>query len=418
MHKVCWVLACFSSDRKTGNISIIKHDETTSIKEIPLDPATDTEKPYKPVFLGISRNEKIILMDPVSKKIHLADRFPTDAFPAHAYPDPYSERVWYMNDGDKQTGNDTLNCGTQGSSVMVVSLDKANQSKAAKVLKTICVGRGHHNATFTAPSENAPNVPRRTFISNLKDGTLSVIGNDPDDEETWLKLVATINLCQAEKEENGQTSIPNNSFPHGTDYSPLTGKLYCLSNGYEQIQIIDPIKNIIESTIELKGSRNLLLHPAGQFLIGKGADRKSDPNHVIGELPIIDVVQGSVAGTVKIPDVYAAKYTFSEAGDKLYLACAASGNDEQQKNAKTDIIQVYDTSALPNMPLLTEIKVGQAQCGSRSADILTQQDGSTPYVFVTNPTDGSVSVIDAASDTVIETVALKNTSSHARLYDI
>jgi len=89
-----------------------------------------------------------------------------------------------------------------------------------------------------------------------------------------------------------------------------------------------------------------------------------------------------------------------------------------KKNAKTDIIQVYDTSALPNMPLLTEIKVGQAQCGSRSADILMQQDGRAPYVFVTNPTDGSVSVIDATSNTVIETVILKNSSSHARLYDI
>ncbi len=323
-----------------------------------------------------------------------------------------------MNDGDKQTGNDTLNCDTQGSSVMVVTLNKTSQGKTSKVLKTICVGRGHHNATFTEPSENAPDVPRRAFISNLKDGTLSVIGNDPDDEKTWLKIVATINLCNAEKEENGETSIPNNSFPHGTDYSPLTGKLYCLSNGYEQIQVIDPIKNVIENTIELKGSRNLLLHPAGRFLIGKGADRKSDPDHVIAELPIIDVLKGTVTNVVKIPDIYAAKYTFSPTGDKLYLACAASGNDEQQKNAKTDIIQVYDTSALPDMPLLTEIKVGQAQCGSRSADILMQQDGSTPYVFVTNPTDGSMSVIDAASNTVIETVVLKNTSSHARLYDI
>ena len=418
MRKASWALAYFSSDRKTGNVSIIKHDETTSLKEIPVDPASDTEKPYKPVFLGISRNEKIILMNPVSKEIHLADRFPADAFPAHAYPDPYSDRVWYMNDGDKQTGNDTLNCGTQGSSVMVVNLDKTNQSEAAEVLKTICVGRGHHNATFSAPSKNAPDVPYRAFISNLKDGTLSVIGNDPDDKKSWLKVVATINLCNAEKEENSETSIPNNSFPHGTDYSHLTGKLYCLSNGYEQIQIIDPIKNIIESTIELKGSRNLLLHPAGQFLIGKGADRKSDSEHIIGELSIIDALNKTVVGIVKIPDVYAAKYTFSPTGDKLYLACAASGNDEQQKNARTGIIQVYDTSALPDMPLLTEIKVGQAQCGSRSADILTQQDGSTPYVFVTNPTDGSMSVIDAASDAVIETVVFENTSSHARLYDI
>ncbi len=418
MQKVCWALAYFSSDRKTGNLSIIKHDETTSIKEIPLDPATDAEKPYKPVFLGISRNEKVILMDPVSKELRFSDRFPTDAFPAHAYPDPYSERVWYMNDGDKQTGNDTLNCGDQGSSVMAVTLDKTGEGKAAEVLKTICVGRGHHNATFTAPSKNAPDVPHRAFISNLKDGTLSVIGNNPNDKETWLKVVATINLCNPEKEEAGKACIPNNSFPHGTDYSPLTGKLYCLSNGYEEIQVIDPIKNVIESTIELKGSRNLLLHPAGQFLIGKGADRKSDPDHVIGELPIIDVLKGAVAGTVKIPDVYAAKYTFSPTGDKLYLACAASGNDVQQKNAKTDTIQVYDTSALPAMPLLTEITVGQAQCGSRSADILTQQNGEAPYVFVTNPTDGSMSVIDAASDTVIETVVFDNTSSHARLYDI
>ncbi len=418
MQKVCWALAYFSSDRKTGNISIIRHDETTFIKKIPLAPATDIEKPYKQIFLGISRDEKVILMDPVSKAITVSDIFPADAFPAHAYPDPNSKFIWYMNDGDKQTGNDTINCGNNGSSVMVANLHKDEPDTLPEVLKTICVGRGHHNATFTMPSKNAPDVPYRAFISNLKDGTLSVIGNDPADKDTWLEVVATINLHDPEKEEESENTIPNNSFPHGTAYSPLTGKLYCLSNGYEQIQVIDPIDNVIEKTIELKGSRNLLLHPAGQYLIGKGADRNSDPDHVIAELPVIDTLSDSVVNTIKIPDVYAAKYTFSTTGDKLYLACATTGNESQRQNIKNDIIQVYDTSSLPDMPLIAEIKVGKAQCSSRSADIIMQRDGTTPYVFVTNPTDGSMSVIDTKSDNLIETIKITDASSHARLYEI
>src|SRR3569832_1707277 len=163
---------------------------------------------------------------------------------------PARSRAWVMNDGDKETGNDTLYCGDRGSSVTVI--DHIDSSRA-QFVKTICVGRGHHQAAFTFPSPQAPPEPRRADISSLNDG-------------------------------------------YGTS------------------AVIDPVSNAIEERLPFKGYSNLFASPLGRYLIGRGADRKSDPEHVIGKLAVWDVVDKRVVDELALPDVYLSKYYYNVEG--------------------------------------------------------------------------------------------------------
>ncbi len=359
---------------------------------------------YPPVFLGISMAGQVIVMDPVSKAINYIGGYPQNAFAPYAYRDPASEHVWFMYDGDKKTGCDELNCGSNGSSVTVISSTGAPSSNAA-LLALICVGRGHHVTTFTAPNDAFPDIPRHAFVSNLQDGTISVIGNDPDNKENYLKVLDTINLCEPDKEKEGNTVIPNNAFPHGKMFSGHTGKIYSLNNGYGTVAVINPVTNTIEKTFELKVSSNLLLSPDGRFLIGKGADRKSDQNHVQGRLTVMDALSGNIEKTLDLKDIYPSTYRFTPDGKKLYVTSAATGQGEQRDNLKKKSVYVYDASALPELTLASEIVVGVADCSRRPLAFATHNNG-TQTAFIPNPTDGTISIIDVADDSVIDTVRI------------
>src|SRR3569623_1950350 len=143
-------------------------------------------------------------------------------------------------------------------------------------------GRGQHGMAYTAPSATAPDVPRRAFASNLIEGSITVIGNDPADASTYLKIITTLNLCDPAREDGMRDRLPNNAFPHGMVYSAATGKIYNLNNGYGSVVVIDPRSNTIEASYKMQLSSNLQLRPNGRILNGKGVDRKPDPDHLHG----------------------------------------------------------------------------------------------------------------------------------------
>jgi len=312
-----------------------------------------------------------------------------------------------MNDGDKATGNDTLNCGDKGSSVSVIENSSAN---SAKYLKTVCVGRGHHQANFSFPSSEHPGTPRQAYISNLTDGTVSVIGNDTDNIETYLSMIETINLCESDKEESRET-LPNNAFPHGLVFSPISGKIYNLNNGYGTIAIIDPNTHEIEKKINFKEHSNLFLSPCGRYVIGRGADRKSDEKHVLAKLTVLDVITNEVRDTIDIPDVYISKYFFNPEGSRLYLTSSSSGNDVQKSNLKTDAVLVYDMNALPKIVLVNEVRLGSS---SGTLDFV-QKDGETALLFASNAAEGVVSVMNKNGD-LLEKVSVGESQLHSRLW--
>lgn len=404
-------LAYYLGDRKTGTVFVVENRQgSIAVKSIANEPASDLPKELKPIFIGLTEDQRIITLDPKSKEIKLSATFACDAFPAHIYADPHSTRDWFMNDGDKETGNDTLNCGDQGSSVTVVENAASSQ---AKYLATICVGRGHHQANFSFPSASAPNVPHYAYISSLKDGTLSVIGNDPTNTATYLKVVATINLCEPEKEDGmSEPTVPNNAFPHGLVYSPVSGKVYNLNNGYGTVAVIDPLTHAIEERIAFKGYSNLFISPCGRYVIGRGADRKRDLNHVFAKLTVFDVVSKQVLASLDLPDVYISKYYFNPEGTKLYLTTSSSGSPEQLVNLKTDALLVFDMSALPEINLSGEIRLGAS---SGSLDFLPVT-GRTSWVFSSNSAEGSVAVIDGDSNQIVETIKVADGLAHSRAW--
>lgn len=403
-------LAYYYGDRKTGHLAVISsRSGKISVDAIPDAPTTGLEPLLRPVLIGVTPDQRAVLMDPKSKTIRYSATFPVDAFPAHVYSDPRAPCDWFMNDGDKMTGNDTINCGEQGSSVTVIEHADSTQ---ARFLQTICVGRGHHQAAFTYPAPGvAANVPRHAYISNLNDGTVSIIGNDPADATTYLKLLATINLCEPDKEGDGTTGVPNKAFPHGLAYSPTTGKVHNLNNGYGSVAVIDPLTHAIEKRVPLKGYSNLFPAPGGRFLVARGADRKSNPQHVIAKLGLVDASTLTVVASIELRDIYLSKYFFSPDGATLYFTTGESGSPEQLANLRTNTLLVFDLRQLPTFALRREIVVGSAG----TLAFLPQQ-GATTLVFSSDTAGGQLTVIDANSDHVITQIAVNPGASHSRIW--
>lgn len=407
-----FTLAYYSSDRKTGSLHIVsRKNNETKITELERLSETDLDKALKPILIGITENHQAITLSPETKKIQFSSQFPCDSFAAHNYSDPTSQCDWLMNDGDKETGNDTLNCAQGGSSVTVI---EGRNSSNVKYLGTICIGRGHHQASFSHPSDNAPHIPKQAYISNLTDGTVSVIGNDPDQKNSFLKVIATIDLCEPEKENHPKQTIPNNAFPHGLVYSKVSGKIYNLNNGYGTIAVIHPVTHEIEQRIAFAGHSNLFITPDGRYIIGRGADRKSDVQHVIAKLTVFDVKTHTVVDSLTLKDVYISKYYFNPEGTKLFLTTSTSGNDAQKENLKTDALLIFDLDKLPTLSLLEELRLGSS---SGSLTFVKNAEG-TSTVFSSNSADGKLIIIDADKPEITETIDVCPPISHSRTWAI
>jgi len=404
-------IAYYTSDRKIGSLAVVERVAgDVSIRRLKALPESGLDKALKPVFVGLTEDKQAITLNVQTKEIAIQAGLIADAFPAHIYSDPNADRDWYMNDGDKATGNDTLNCGDNGSSVTVV---ENTSSSAVKYLKTICVGRGHHQCNFAYPSAQAPDVPATTYVSNLNDGSLTAIGNDPANADTYLKVLATINLCEPDKEETAvEGGIPNKSFPHGLVYSKVTGKVYNLNNGYGTVAVIDPKTNEIETRVPFKGFSNLFVSPCGNYIFGRGADRKSDAEHVVAKLAVMDAKTYEVLDQVDLIDVYISKYFFNPEGSRLYLTTSSSGSPEQQANLKTDAVLSFDLSALPKIVLVSEQRLGAA---TGTLDFLVSE-GKTALVFASNSGKGVMSVLAGESNELLEQIVVGEPESHSRLW--
>ncbi len=393
-----WRVAMHINEGKTGAVVIVSHDgEKSSVVKVPVVNAESDAR--EQVFVGVAADGAVIQMEANSQAINHHNTFVAETYVPYGYPHYGGDTHWYSYDGDKESGEDKQACPTGGAPMLVVR----NTGDSAEVAKMVCLGRGHHVVVFTAPTETHAAIPHYAFVSNLQDGNIVVLGNDPADAAHYLQVITVIDLCEPENEKSGEHCIPNNAFPHGMAFSPLTGKVYCLNNGYGSIVVIDPVTLEIGSRLQMKMSSNLLLSPDGRYLIGKGADRKNDPEHVMGRLSVVDVMSGNTETSLDLPDIYPSTYRFNRDGSKLYVTTAATGKGIQRENVKMDLLQVYDATALPALTLLKEVKVGVADCGRRPL-AYTVADGAVDRLFIPNPTDGTLTVLDGATDEVLETV--------------
>ena len=396
-----WILVNHLDCGESGVLTTIKTNDKSngfSITNFTDEHAANNE--HAPWFLGITSDDQVIMFDPVEKVVSTQASMPKDAFPAYSYKDPASNLIWFMFDGDKEHGNDALNCGTNGSTVTII-----DQTTLSHV-KTLCLGRGHHVTTFIGPCDKHPDMPKVVYVSNLLDGSISVIDYDENNTSTYLTVISQINLCEPDKEKDNQGDVPNNAFPHGKQFSRETGKVYSLNNGYGTVAVINPRTQEIESRIKLKGASNLLLSPCGKYIIGKGADRKLDDKHVLGRLNVVDLASETVVTTLEIKDLYPSTYRFNPEGTKLYVTSAATGKGEQKTNLKINTLHVYNASSLPELSLVKTVEIGSADCSRRPIAFPT--DKNLNLVFLPNPSDGSVTILNSTDDTIIETVKISD----------
>lgn len=406
-----FAVACHLNYTDGGRLArVVFKNNTFNVTLIPSCAPTGQEPGKRPVFLGISENHSTYLLDPQLGKISTVRECPVDVVPHYAYRDPDSGRLWYSNDGDDETGHDPIACPAGGAPVFVME-----SGSAVRRLTSACIGRGHHVATFTFPSRAHPTVPKYAFVSNLLDGTICVFGNDPSQADTFLKIVGTIDLIEPEKEKSATPDNPNNAFPHGMVYSPVTGKVYNLNNGYSTIAVMDPITLSITHRITLKKCSNLLLDPTGRYVIAKGADRKTNTDHVLGQLAVVDLATETVVTTLEIPDFYPSTFRFDPDGKKLFVTSAATGKGAQHANLSIDTIRVYDAHRLPALESLTSLQVGRADCGRRPIAFFPSV-GTARFIFFPNPTDGTLSIIDATTNIPFQTVRLGEPGAHEVLF--
>ncbi|MBI3805418.1 MAG: YncE family protein [Nitrospirae bacterium] len=380
------------------------------------------------IFVNMGSTNQTAALDPVGATAVFKKFIAVGQRPVHIYREsPDGTRIWVLNDADPSTGIDTVTsaCNTaQAGSVSVIqNHDEGGDEtgNAGEVLKTICIGKGHHKAAFSYPTSAAPTVPLRAFVSSIKEGTISVIDNDPA-SPTYLTVIGTIDLCDSAGEAaqgkpacDSNPATSNNAGPHGMFFSPVSGKLYNNNESYGTENVIDPATLAIEATVNIGPASATHITPDARFIVVRGTDTQSDPARITGNLAVINVADNSVTIT-NLPDVSPGDLAFTSDGAKLYVASAASGNTAQKASQKSNVVQVFDTTALPTLTLIKEIGIGSTTAGRVIG--LQEHDGTAEHLFATNRTDGTVSVIDAKTDTAINTVQVGGTPTSLLVFSM
>ena len=426
----------FVGNSAAGTVSVIAHgdDGNSVLTTIPVGSGAIgdiTISSEHHVFVNVTANNQVAAIDPiVAGEPVLKNFLPVGTKPVHAFRDPSDGTlIWILNDANATSGPCTTARpdGTATNSVTVIQNHEVDggggggagsgQTTLGIVLKENCVGRGHHKAAFSYPSADQPNVPHRAFVSNISDGTVTVIDSDPG-STTFGDVITTIDLCDPAKRTcDADLTTSSGAAPHGIDYSPVSGKIYNANVGYGTVAVIDAITAAIDTPVEVGFVNKTHVSPDGRFVVVKGTDTASDPLHVIGRLSVIDVTNNAVT-TINLPDLHPDSFEFAPDGNKLYVATATSvgkvddpanptgpkiDNATQKTNLKNNVLLAFDASGLPALSSPIEIPVGKAGHDHRSLAI-QEKGGTAAHIWVPNPDDGTVSVVDADSDTVVDTI--------------
>lgn len=448
----------FVGNSGNGTVSVISHghDGNAVLNTIPVGSGAVgdiTISSEHHVFVNVTANNQVAAIDPVVAGAPVLKNFlPVGQKPVHGYRDPSDGTlIWVLNDANATSGPcATARAGAATNSVTVIQNHEVDggggggsgsgQTTLGIVLKEICVGRGHHKAAFSYPSLTRPNVPRRAFVSNISDGTVTVIDSDPA-SQTFGSVVGTVDLCDPSKQTcDADPTTGNAAVPHGIDFSPVSGLIYNANVGYGTVWAIDPIAPAlfdVDATtpevdpINVGFANKAHVTPDGTFLVVKGTDTASNPDHVVGRLSVVDVSDHSVH-PIDLMDIHPDSFEFSPDGSKLYVTTATSAgkitdpanptgpqinNPTQLANIKNNVLLSFDASGLPQLSSPIEIPVGVAGHDHRSLAI-HERNGAAEHVWVPNPDDGTVSVVDAESDTVVDTVTVGGEPSSIAVFAI
>lgn len=373
------------------------------------------------LFVNLGSGNAVAFVDPLTGAfpVHEANLM-TGTRPVHIYRDPNDgEVIWSMNDGDNAggtstPGDDLVNCAAHGGgSVTVIHNSHLGPgANVPRILGTTCVlADGHKVTAFSSGA----GIPRRAFVSSEVGGEIAVIDND-ETSANYRKMIARIDLCKSAKEPapcNDESATPlttaftpNTSAPHGIRWSQLTKKMYSIQEGYDEIAEIDPTTLAITNTFALTGTPYTAygISPDGRFLLLRGDTTPPSGTKLgvldLGQTPPVrtDFTIAALDGTAP------GSFKFSPDGKRFYIL---AGNTATA--TKKDRLFAFDSSTLtatpPALMLLQEIVLVAG--GAHSMDVLAQGApgaGAAQYVVVSNSTANSVSIINAADNTIKQNV--------------
>ena len=387
-----------NSDTTMPYLSVISHVNgvNTFKSNITLDsnPGDSTGTANNHIYANLTNSNKVAVLNVDSSGARLVKYIDAGSRPVHIYQDS-AGKIWSMNDGNSGVDNINSSCNSAGVGSVTVIQDGSKGASDANIgtlLKHICVGKGHHKAIFTTS-------PQRAFVSSITDNTVSVIDNEPT-SSSYLTVIGTL-------------SLGTGAGPHGFSYSSMSGNVYISAQTAGTVIAVNPT-TLAMTTIATPKSGPSTASPNGQYIALPGKDTTTDTNSVIGKITILNVSTNAFS-TVSINNVSPDHMMFNSDGTRLYVASAQAGSGNQVTNLKQNVLLVYDSSNLPNLTLIAEVKVGNANSGNRHITAMTH--GSMMHLFVPAG-DGILYTVDSMTNSVTQKLDLKGSFNNAFFYTL
>ncbi len=379
-----------------GSIAVITHGDTPKhVKTISAGGSNDVAAIFGHVYVNRSESNTVVVVD--ANKEVLKGSITVGERPIHSRVVKGGNLLLVGNDGprDDVTTSDDDILVAQDDSVSVIDSNPNNTSFMTEIAR-IRVGNGHHIITYSDETQ-------RVAVSNLSSRTVSIID-----------LNALVVMC----------TVPVGIVPHGIDYSHVSGQAYNanVSDPTNAVTIINldaaitipanpydetdaTCTALITGTIA-KGSGSGQIPASGYtktshdgaFIYTAGYDSATTTGYVSA----IRASDNSVVSVLSLTSFKPDKFSIKEDNDRMYVSSV-----EDAENAATvpgTRIAVIDidpaTGVLTAHATIPFISVGRGH--DHRAIALSSDD---LRLFVPNSGDdpGTVSVIDTASMTVIDT---------------
>ncbi len=364
-------------------------------------------------YVRVNNTNTVQMFDVETDGLTHNHAIPVGAGPIHMYLD-HDKNVWIMNDGPRPAAGASCPGVDPACAPDTVSFIEAGTHATHKSIR---VGSGHHKMAFAADKN-------RAFVSNIHDGTLSVIDTDPLSPNYLTTLLNDVTL-------NGDAAMVTGLNPHGIDYAGHNMKIYSLNTGepINAISVIDPITLV--KTFITKGpgadqvpavGRLHTRHAPGDasdgrfvYILANTEDDNGTPadpadDTTTGWVIVIDTMKamqgdpnhGIIAKT-QIPSMRPARIIFGPHAKRLYIPSGVPfGGGAGTPDLQIDQLAVIDidpTSTTFNQ-LLTKITVGKA--GGHGSIAAPSSDGH--FLFVGNSGETTVSVVDTTALSVVGTI--------------
>lgn len=383
--------------------------------------------------------ESFLDVNPQNPLVRLGQR------PTRIYRYPGDKEILLtMNEGHPVIGpgHDTVRgCPNGGSATVLHNSHLSAGGEKPRVTTTVCLsGTGEHLAAFsTGPTATAPNRTELAFVSSKTTGIISLLLADPSyDAVRWSEFIVKIDLCDSAEEQallfpacDGTVTTPNHAAPAGMFWSQATEKIYVYLSGYGSVVEIDPDTFSITRTVDITPPlpsqtvfHSVGLTPNGRSLFLVGEDLASDPTMAIGRFGSVDLTAPVLSATElsfpQLSGIRPSRFQFTPDGARIYMTQSndAGGlNAAQAQNLRRDLLFIFDPSFIF---LVSELALPSAATHGMDLWITGPQGaGSARGVVVTNATpgvNGTVSLIDAATNTISATIPVGRNPKQVTVY--